>query len=180
MAAARSVQRRRREVWWGEGVDGDEGAEGSGSLDCVLSMGRSTSWASLMAVWWGDDRGRSICQDYVDDQPIRFQHIGLTAQTSLTSLLKLVSLRDLRAVLVCLEEDIADIRETITPGSREASAKSGSNNPTEHGQYDDIEDVARLERLIKAREKTKVSLESRVGWAAMDRATEEAKSGETG
>lgn len=41
------------------------------------------------------------------------------------------------------------------------------------GKYDGIEDKARLERLIKAKEKTKSSLEGKAGWMAMNQAKAE-------
>jgi len=83
----------------------------------------------------------------------------------------LVSLRDLRNALEGLDEDIAAIRETIKPGS---------NVEDEQGKYDSVEDVGRLERLVKARERTKGSLEARVGWATMDQARQEAEASADG
>lgn len=58
-----------------------------------------------------------------------------------------------------------------------AAAGAPSSQPQSQPQpsasaakYDDIDDVARLERLVAAKEKTRSNLESRVGWAAMDQA----------
>ncbi|WVQ78391.1 hypothetical protein IAT38_000477 [Cryptococcus sp. DSM 104549] len=92
------------------------------------------------------------CRWYGGDMigPIRFQHIATTVQTSLQSLLQSVQLRDLRAVLEGLDEDIAAMRTSISaagssPAPPVASAK---------GKYDAIDDVAKLERQIAAKEKS--------------------------
>ena len=114
-------------------------------------------------VWWGDDWSKFRQLQSRLLQPIRFQHIGLTARTSLISILKLITLRDLREALESLEEEISVLRETITPGSK---------TPHEKGKYDDVDDVGRLERLVKARGRTKSSLEARAGWAGLDQARE--------
>lgn len=120
-------------------------------------------------------------------QPIRFQHIGLTTNTSLTSLVKLVALRDLRETLESLDHEIDELRQTLNPPGSPllaVAADGGSNSnhlagpapPTaERGKYDDIIDKARLERLIVARQKTKASLEGRAGWMAMDQAKAESQ-----
>ena len=113
-------------------------------------------------------------------QPIRFQHIGLTAQTSLTALLKLVALRDVRTILEALDEDIASLRSTLNPPGSPLLSIDGpvALGPQEGtGKYDGIDDVQKLERLVKAREKTKISLEGKVGWAGMEQASLEEKPG---
>lgn len=61
------------------------------------------------------------------------------------------------------------------PGEEEQKEKRGN--------YDDIGDVGKLERLVRAKEKTKVSLEGRVGWVGMEQARAEeivAGAGEAG
>ncbi|RSH94017.1 hypothetical protein EHS25_006670 [Saitozyma podzolica] len=109
--------------------------------------------------------------------PIRFQHIGLTASTSIKALLKLVSLRDLRTTLEALDEEIASLRATVSSsdpsqsaGDRGVNGKSAPSSGTKVVKYDDIDDVVRLERLVKAKEKTKASLEGRAAWAGMEAA----------
>lgn len=95
-------------------------------------------------------------------QPIRFQHIGITAQTAIKNLSQMTAVRDLRAQLEALDDEVASLRETLNPS---AAAGTPSKN-----SYDDIDDVARLERLVKAREKTRQTLEGRASWAAAERA----------
>ena len=114
--------------------------------------------------------------DIANPQPIRFQHIDLTAQTSLTSLLSLVALRDLRTTLEALDDDIASLRQTINPvRSSPSKDTDGTERETNKGgKYDQLEDVGKLERLVKAKEKTKLSLEGRVGWAGLEEARAEA------
>ena len=104
-----------------------------------------------------------------DAKPIRFEHIGLTAQTSITSLLKLIALRDVRASLETLDGEITSLRETINPPGSSMLDRVEQDK----GKYDDIDDVDKLERLVKAKEKTKTSLEGRVGWASLERARAE-------
>jgi len=125
-------------------------------------------------------------------QPARFHHIGITAQHSLTELQRLVSLRDLRADLVRLDGEIAALRVAVAAagsgdgeaggsGSTAPPAAEGTATPTasqsqsrplsqsqtpsqsQTQTYDNIEDIPRLERLVKAREMTKANLEKRVG-----------------
>jgi hypothetical protein len=98
-------------------------------------------------------------------QPIRFQHIGVTSNTSLVELKKLVILTDLRSQLSTLDDEITALRETINPPaspSREVSS-SGPASPALRNaiKYDEINDPAKLGRLVTAREKTKQSLESK-------------------
>lgn len=107
-------------------------------------------------------------------QPVRFQHIGLTAKTSIQALERLSTLRDLRQGIEELDREVEALRATIngTPG------KDGETNGSQakvSGKYDDIEDVPRLQRLLGAREKTKAALEGRVGWATVEKAREEAE-----
>ena len=105
---------------------------------------------------------------------MRFQHIGLTAKTSLLALLKLVSLRDLHSALEILDDEIESLRATINPpDSPLRSIGEVKPEKVRTGQYDGIEDTAKLERLVKAREKTKTILEGRVGWVGMDQARAE-------
>lgn len=94
-------------------------------------------------------------------QPIRFQHIATTVQTSLKSLLELVQLRDLRQALDVLDEEIASLRATsVNLGSSQTGLRpsmvssSGDNEGTAQGKYDSIQDVTKLERLVSAKEKT--------------------------
>lgn len=120
-------------------------------------------------VWWGYDwcRPFSFCRAIIEclssfcfSQPIRFQHIATTVQTSLKSLLKLVQLRDLRQALDALDEEIASLRAQSTdrassqtgPGPSLVSGNGNKNN--EQGKYDSIQDVTKLQRLVSAKEKT--------------------------
>ena len=113
-----------------------------------------------------------------DIQPIRFQHIGITANTSLTELKKLVILTDLRTELASLDQEIDSLRNTINPpGSplrelnpMEAPTLSATTKST---KYDNITDAAKLTRLAKAKEKTKQLLESKAGWAGMNQSKAE-------
>ena len=109
-------------------------------------------------------------------KPIRFQHIGLTAQTSLTSLLKLLALRDLRQTLESLDTDITSMRDTINPPDsplRGIDGTSSSQPMGDKGKYEDVEDVGKLERLVKAKERTKASLEDKIGWVGLEQARAE-------
>ena len=119
---------------------------------------------------------------------MRFQHIGLTAKTSLHSLQRLTSLRDLRTTLAALDDEINSLRNTFNPnsssspqvvdvvGSDESNHDESGKRKEKKGKYDDIADIPRLERLVKAKEKTKTALESKTGWVGMDRAREEVSS----
>ncbi|EIW69378.1 hypothetical protein TREMEDRAFT_30797 [Tremella mesenterica DSM 1558] len=104
--------------------------------------------------------------------PVRFQHIGTTSHTSLISLLKLVTLGDLRTTLETLDEDIASMRKTLkASGASRVVLENGSQTSPrlgEKGKYDDIEDAVRLERLVSAREKTRASLEGRTSWVGLE------------
>lgn len=125
-------------------------------------------------------------------QPIRFQHIGLTSHTSLTSLAKLVILNDLRQTLEVLDGEIEDLRNALNPpgsplqsiessqpgngiGSGTSSTPNSMTKSGVKGKYDMIDDKSRLERLIRAKQKTKESLEGRAGWVGMDQANAEDK-----
>jgi hypothetical protein len=79
-------------------------------------------------------------------------------------------------VLVDLDQDIAALRSTIAqsssslPSAREAEGDSQSP-ARKPSQYDFIDDIAKLQRLVKAKEKTRASLESKAAWAGMEAAT---------
>lgn len=75
----------------------------------------------------------------------------------------MTAVRDLRAQLEALDDEIASLRETLNPSAATAT-------PAAKNSYDDIDDVARLERLVKAREKTRQTLEGRASWAAAEQA----------
>lgn len=86
-----------------------------------------------------------------------------------------MALRDLRADLVRLDGEIDKLRETIAAGAEGAngatngdpsSSANGSVPATPSKNYNDIEDVPRLERLVRAKEKSKANLEARVAAAA--------------
>lgn len=91
-----------------------------------------------------------------------------------------------------MDDEIADMRNTLNPPgsplqsvdatSTPPSQTNGNGVPKEKGKYEDITDVARLERLIKAKEKTKASLVQKVAWVAMEqnRAEEEAAGAQNG
>jgi len=84
-----------------------------------------------------------------------------------------VVLVDLRTQLVTLDSDISALRDTINPPTsplREVDS-TGRASPAAMSvtstTYDGIDDAAKLGRLVKAKEKTKLLLESKAGWAAM-------------
>ncbi|KAK4683883.1 hypothetical protein P7C73_g6333, partial [Tremellales sp. Uapishka_1] len=115
------------------------------------------------------------CRWYGGDMigPARFQHISLTSRHSLEALLKLQTLTTLRTSLTSLDNEIASLRDTINPpGSPLLSVDPGTdaNEPkqTQKGLYDEVEDIPKLERLVKARERTKALLESKVGWIGLE------------
>ena len=92
---------------------------------------------------------------------------------------KLVILTDLRTQLAALDDDITALRETINPPAsplREVTSTESATPASKVNKYDEISDAAKLGRLVTAREKTKQSLESKAGWAAMyqSRAEDEA------
>lgn len=90
-------------------------------------------------------------------------------------------LHDLRQTLEGLDDEIEQLRNTLNPpGSPLQSIDTSSQpNPTSSatkggkGKYEMIDDKARLERLVRAKEKTKESLEGRAGWVGMDQARAE-------
>jgi len=109
-----------------------------------------------------------------ETKPVRFQHIGLTAQTSLRSLLKLVTLRDLRTSLDALDDEIASLRQSLHPPSSPLRSINGrEHEEAKVSPYEKVEDIGKLERLVKAREKTRVSLEGKVGWIGLEQARAE-------
>jgi hypothetical protein len=110
-------------------------------------------------------------------QPIRFQHIGLTAKTSIQALQKLSTLRDLRQAITDLDSDIESLRASINNAPSQGDGSQGKAQTRAAGKYDDIEDTSRLERLLMAREKTKTVLEGKVGWATVERARAEDPAG---
>ena len=118
-----------------------------------------------------------------DLQPIRFQHIGITANTSLTELKKLVILTDLRTQLASLDDEIDFLRNTINPPAsplRELHSieTPTPSAPTKSTKYEDITDAAKLTRLVKAKEKTKQLLENKAGWAGMNQSKAEDQASE--
>jgi hypothetical protein len=118
-----------------------------------------------------------------DVEPIRFQHIGITANTSLTELKKLVILTDLRTQLASLDEEIDSLRNTINPPASPLRELESTDTPTpstttKSTKYDDITDAAKLSRLVKAKEKTKQLLESKAGWAGMNQSKAEDQAAE--
>jgi len=119
---------------------------------------------------------RSQC--LADPQPIRFQHIGLTVKTSLQSLVKLTTLRDLREAIQALDTEIEAMRRTIALATAPAADTAVEHLPTPVKKsglnYDDIFDTVKLERLLLAREKTRTVLEDKVGWATAEQARREA------
>jgi hypothetical protein len=88
--------------------------------------------------------------------------------------LKLLALRDLRENLTALDRDIASMRDTINPPDSPLRGIDGvidiTNTNTEQSKYDDIHDVGKLERLVKAREKTRATLEDKIGWVGLEQA----------
>jgi hypothetical protein len=57
--------------------------------------------------------------------------------------------------------------------SQSQSVGSGTPQGAKENKYEDITDVIKLERLIKAKEKTRAALEQKVGWVAMEQARAE-------
>lgn len=70
-------------------------------------------------------------------------------------------LRDLRVTLESLDEEIASMRATLSGSEAKGAAV---------GVYEAVEDVERIRRLIRAREKTKGALEGQVAWKALESA----------
>ncbi|BEJ14401.1 hypothetical protein CspHIS471_0401680 [Cutaneotrichosporon sp. HIS471] len=98
--------------------------------------------------------------------PVRFTHIATVAHTSSKELVGMLRRRELRSVLVGLDCEISDLRKTIA-GSKPPQGEEEGKAPAPPS-YDDIDDIERLQRLVKAREMTQNSLEKRVGWAALE------------
>lgn len=90
------------------------------------------------------------------------------AKHSLTELLDLVSRRDLRAELVQLDSEIEGMRATLASSQDTAAEKMTAEKKT----YEDVDDIPRLQRLVKARNSTVQVLQKKVGWAALDSAKE--------
>lgn len=92
----------------------------------------------------------------------------------MTALVKMVTLRDLRQALESLDDEIQALRDTLNPPGTPLQELGAAGTPpptfTSKGKYDSIEDAARLERLVKAKEKTKAALERRAGWAGLEQA----------
>lgn len=135
---------------------------------------------ALTSVWRRHARRTCPTTANTDLQPARFHHIGITAQHSLTELQRLVSLRDLRADLVRLDGEIAAMRATVAtavsaagnggngdggtlPASIPSQSLSQAPSQSQQQTYDNIDDISRIERLVKAREMTRANLEKRVG-----------------
>lgn len=79
-------------------------------------------------------------------------------------------LTDLKTQLASLDEEIAALRDTINPPAsplREVEPATTAIPASTFAKYDEITDAGKLERLVKAKEKTKQVLESKAGWAAM-------------
>ena len=77
-----------------------------------------------------------------------------------------------------LDDEIEELRVTLktssnpqteSPPEKPSSTAITSANKTK-GKYNAVDDKDRLERLVRAKEKTKESLEGRAGWAGMDQA----------
>ncbi|KAK8869678.1 hypothetical protein IAR55_000246 [Kwoniella newhampshirensis] len=148
-----------------EGKNGTEGEEDYHLIESFNDDGEKFGGERILKVLREQNAVDVLtvcCRWYGGDMigPIRFQHIATTVQTSLKSLLHLVQLRDLRTTLEGLDEDIAALR-TIAAFS--SSAPSQDDPVQSGGKYDAIDDVAKLERLVKAKEKTKAILESKQG-----------------
>jgi hypothetical protein len=92
------------------------------------------------------------------------------AHTSSKELVAMVTRRELRAALVGLDDEIAEMRRTIAASQ---PPETGGAKALAPPSYDDIDDIPRLQRLLKAREMTQKSLEKRVGWAALEQARAE-------
>jgi hypothetical protein len=151
----------------------------------ALREGQAVDVLTICCRWYGGDMigvspslsAYHCCSVLILLQPIRFQHIGMTANTSCTELKKLVILTDLRTQLSALDDEITALRNTINPPGSPLREIGDTTDPitpaTFTTKYDDITDAARLGRLVKAKEKTKQSLESKAGWAALDQSKAE-------
>ncbi|ORX39983.1 hypothetical protein BD324DRAFT_607128 [Kockovaella imperatae] len=113
-----------------------------------------------------------VCRWYGGDMigPIRFQHIGLTAKTAVTDLMKLIQLTDLRQALSVLDEEITILRKELVGPSNNTESNGASTVKAQN--YDEVEDIGRLERLVKARTRTKEALAQKAAWSGLDSARE--------
>ncbi|KAK1924890.1 hypothetical protein DB88DRAFT_487220 [Papiliotrema laurentii] len=164
-----------------DGRDGTKGEDDYQLLEASYDDGEKFGGERVLKIQ-REERAVDVlticCRWYGGDMigPIRFQHIGLTAKTSIQALSKLSTLRDLRLILEGLDADIEALRASINPPTTSAGA-SARDKAAQGGKYDEIQDTVKLERLIAAREKTKTALEARVGWATIDQARTEGATG---
>ncbi|KLT42507.1 hypothetical protein CC85DRAFT_285415 [Cutaneotrichosporon oleaginosum] len=110
-----------------------------------------------------------VCRWFGGDMlgPARFTLIATVAHTSSKELVAMLARRELRTAISALDAEIVEMRATIVRGEGKETAQEGEGK-TAVPTYDDIDDVSRLQRLLRAREMTQKSLEKRVGWAALE------------
>ncbi|ODN98409.1 hypothetical protein L198_03653 [Cryptococcus wingfieldii CBS 7118] len=139
-----------------ESFDDDGEKFGGERILKVLKEHHAVDVLSVCVRWYGGDM----------IGPIRFQHIATTVQTSLNSLNSLVHLRDLRQALTALDEEITLLRVAIAETSS-SQAKADDETPAPlikpkpNPNYDAIDDVAKLERLVVARERALAVLQKK-------------------
>ncbi|WVQ71819.1 hypothetical protein IAR50_001361 [Cryptococcus sp. DSM 104548] len=139
-----------------ESFDDDGEKFGGERILKVLNEHHAVDVLSVCVRWYGGDM----------IGPIRFQHIATTVQTSLKSLESLVHLRDLRQALTALDEEITLLRAAIAETSS-SQAKDDDETPAPIIKpkpaidYHAIHDVAKLERLVVARERALAVLQKK-------------------
>jgi len=86
----------------------------------------------------------------------------------------------LRTQLASLDDEIDSLRNTINPPASALRELDSTDTPTASAisKYDGITDAAKLNRLVRAKEKTKQLLESKAGWAGMNQSKAEDQAAE--
>lgn len=73
-----------------------------------------------------------------------------------------------------LDREIGEMRETIAaakpPEEGEGDGEREKEKKPATPTYEDVDDIPRLQRLLRAREMTQKALEKKVGWAALEQA----------
>ncbi|GMK58623.1 hypothetical protein CspeluHIS016_0600650 [Cutaneotrichosporon spelunceum] len=152
-----------------EGKDGTSGEEDYQLLEASEDDGERFGGERVLRTLrelGGVDVLCIVCRWFGGDMlgPVRFTYMATVAHTSSKELVAMLTRRELRAVLVGLDSEISDMRKTIAGPKPPEEGEKAPVPPS----YDDIDDVERLQRLVKARELTQKSLEKRVGCAALE------------
>lgn len=84
----------------------------------------------------------------------------------------LVTRRELRTTIVALDREIGEMRETIAAAKppEDGDEEKKDEKKKVPATYEDVDDIPRLQRLLRAREMTQKALEKKVGWAALEQA----------